>query len=279
MNVRHSESLVCTSINFFGEAEAVPHLMLCLFKSSNTMLAYVTSLYAVRDDYLPVLYQNFQQLVPHLLAPVVVFTDRAVPFALPAHFKVIEKPLEAFETYEKCMSAMATARLPKQRNPQKDTAEFMALMNTKVEMMWEAVLHLGVGEGNGGVTHVAWIDAGIMKIVNQKEKAVVAFASQRLTCWPARSVVIPGCWSACAPSSDSICWRFCGGFLVAPVGILEAFYRAVDTVLEKWLRAGHLAWEVNIWAALEWEEAAWFTWWGADHNLTMLEPPGFLGST
>lgn len=234
------------------------------------MLAYVTSLYAVREDYLPVLYQNFQQLIPHLLAPVVIFTDRKVPFDLPAHFKVIEKPLEAFETYGKCLKA--AAHLPKQRNPQKDTAEFMALMNTKVEMMWLAAPSLAIGD----IRHLAWIDAGIMKIVADSKKASAAFAAQPLTAWPARSVAVPGCWRACAPSSDAICWRFCGGFLVVPVGILGAFYRAVDAVLEKWLRAGHLAWEVNIWAALECEEAAWFTWWGADHNLTMLEPPGFL---
>ncbi len=234
------------------------------------MLAYVTSLYAVRDDYLPVLYQNFQQLIPHLLAPVVVFTDREIPFELPAHFQVLMKPLDTFQTYTKCLTAKA--RLPVQHNPQKDTAEFMALMNTKVEMMWMAAPYFR------GVTHVAWVDAGIMKIVTNSKKASAAFAAQRLTAWPVRSVAIPGCWSRRAPSSDAICWRFCGGFLVVPTEILSAFYRAVDTVLEKWLRAGHLAWEVNIWAALEWEEAAWFTWWGADHNVTMLEVPGFLGS-
>ncbi len=163
-------------------------------------------------------------------------------------------------------------RLPATRNAQKDTAEFMALMNTKVEMVWAAAPYFPAG-----TTRVAWIDAGILKIVKNPTRGRAAFAAHSGAVWPARSVAIPGCWPTVGPpSSDAICWRFCGGFFVIPVDLVEPFYKATTTVLEKWLRAGHLAWEVNIWAALEWEETAWFTWWGSDHNETMLEVPGFL---
>jgi hypothetical protein len=235
-------------------------------------LVYITSLYSVRDAYLPTLYHHFQQLLPHLSAPVLVFTDRTLPFSLPPTCTVLSKSLDAFETYKACMNA--SARLPQRRNIEKDTVEFMALMNTKVEMVREALSHLPAG-----TTHVAWIDAGIAKIMKKPVQEWTQILGKHATAaWPVQSVTLPGCWvSVAPPSSDTICWRFCGGFCVIPTHLVDPFYRAVRAVLEKWLTAGHLAWEVNIWAALEWEEAAWFTWWGADHNDTMLEVPGFLG--
>jgi hypothetical protein len=234
------------------------------------MIVYVTSLYAVRDSYLPQLYQHFQHLLTQISAPIFVFTDRELPFAVPSSCVILRRSLDSFQVYRTCMES--GARLPKVRNAQKDTAEFMALMNTKVEMLWSAVPHFPKE-----TTRAAWIDAGILKIVKNVERSKAAFAAHIHAAWPTRSVTIPGCWATVAPpSSDAICWRFCGGFFVAPVDLIEGFYKATGSVLEKWLRAGHLAWEVNIWAALEWEEAAWFTWWGADHNETMLEVPGFL---
>jgi hypothetical protein len=235
------------------------------------MLVYVTSLYSVRDTYLPTLYQNFQQIIKHISAPVYIFTDVKPPFPLPDNCTVIIKRLDEFETYQRCLQAQPLARLPVNRNAQKDTAEFMALMNTKVEMVWSAAPYF-----SAATTHVAWIDAGIAKILTSDRIPQMLEKHQQVG-WPRHSVAIPGCWtSPVPPSSDAICWRFCGGFCVIPIAILEPFYRAVGNMLDLWLRAGHLVWEVNIWAALEWKETAWFTWWGADHNDTMLEAPGYL---
>ena len=81
------------------------------------------------------------------------------------------------------------------------------------------------------------------------------------------------------PSSDHICWRFCGGFFVVPMDLLDDYYKAVSRMLETWLVAGHLVWETNIWAAVEWKEPGWYCWWGANHDERMLEPPGFLTLT
>jgi hypothetical protein len=237
------------------------------------MLVYVTSIYSVRDDYLATLYQNFQQILKHISVPIYVFTDRVLPFSIPSNCTVILQRLDEFQTYQHCLQAFARgrARLPAKRNVQKDTAEFMALMNTKMEMIWLAVPYF-----KGDVTHVAWIDAGIAKILTA-DRIPSMLAKHQQVGWPRHSVTIPGCWSSPSPpSSDAICWRFCGGFCVIPVAILQSFYDAVKNMLENWLCAGHLVWEVNIWAALEYKETAWFTWWGADHNNTMFEPPGYL---
>ncbi len=238
------------------------------------MLAYVSSLYAVRDDYLPTLFRHFQQLIALLQAPLYVFTDHDIPFALPPHVHILRQHLSDFQTYRVCMEAYEgrKARLPAAKNDAKDTAAFMALMNTKLEMVWRAVPFIPQG-----TTHIAWIDAGIMKIVGDEARIRRAFADQVRVGWSPHTVTIPGCWpTPQAPSSDAICWRFCGGFFVVPVAILDAYYGVATSMLEAWLRAGHLVWETNIWAAVEWKERAWYTWWGADHNETMLEPPGFL---
>ncbi len=235
------------------------------------MLVYVTSLYAVRKEYLPVLHQNFQQLIPHLRAPTYVFTDQPVPFVLPAHIHILSASLSDFSLYNACMGA---GRLPQNRNAEKDTREFMALMNAKLDMMVKAMDYIPPQ-----TTHLAWIDAGIWKIVKDQGRGAKAMVNHGNVAWPMHKVCIPGCWAApTAPSSDAICWRFCGGFLVVPVALMGPFYKAVRSVLESWLTGGHVAWEVNIWAALEWQEEAWFTWWGADHNESMLETPSFLAT-
>lgn len=229
------------------------------------MLVYVTGLYSVRDDYLPLLHQHFQQLIRVISAPLYVFTDHEIPFALPNNVHVIHWTLDAFDTYRKCMTFPGT-RLPTERNPTKDTEEFMALMNTKVEMLWRAVPYIQ------DATHIAWIDAGILKIVKNIDASI--FQNHQIA-WP-NKVTIPGCWNPCTPSSGRICWRFCGGFFVLPTSLIDPFYKAVTSMLDAWLRAGHLVWEVNIWAALELEEPAWFAWWAADHNDTMLRVPPWL---
>jgi hypothetical protein len=235
------------------------------------MLVYVTGLYAVRDQYLPQLFQQFQHLLSHLSAPLYVFTDREIPFALPENVHVIHWNLDAFDTYRKCMTVQGT-RLPLERNPAKDTEAFMALMNTKVEMLWRSMPFI-----KEDATHVAWIDAGILKITKRSDISEILQQHTNIT-WPMK-VTIPGCWATIGPpSSDRICWRFCGGFFVLPTSLLSSFYTAVTSMLESWLAAGHLVWEVNIWAALEWAEPAWFAWWAADHDDSMLTVPGWLSA-
>lgn len=263
----HFPGLSCSMCSFFCTGLNNPY-----FLHTKQMLVYVTSLYAVREEYLSVLHLNFRQLIPHLHAPTYVFTDCPLPYPVPVHIHVQTCPLETFETYRRCVGESGS--LPKNRTETKDTACFMALMNTKIEMLVKAMPHFPPQ-----VTHAAWIDAGIWKIVKDDVRGAKAMATHVRARWPLNKVCLPGCWASPAPpSSDAICWRFCGGFLVVPTSLLLAFYKAVTSMLETWLCAGHLAWEVNIWAALECEEPAWFSWWGADHKESMLESPAYVAT-
>ena len=234
------------------------------------MLAYVTSLYSIRHNYLEQLYDEFKKLLKLLDGqPVYVWTDRAIPFELPANVRCIEAPLTALTSYISCLRAEPTPQLPLTRSPAKDTLEFMALMNSKVEMVWRTIPMLPVG-----IEAVAWIDAGISKIFKAGEEARVGAAFRRLATWSPRTLVMPGCWPKAAVSRDTVCWRFCGGFFGLPVGLVDAFHCSSQSVLEKWLTQGNIAWEVSLWADMEWLGLGpTITWFAADHNITMLEPP------
>lgn len=225
------------------------------------MLTYITSLYSIRKDYLPTLYAQFQHLVA-LEIPIVVWTDQVLPFALPAHVQVLHAPLDSFASYILSLSAK---KLPQYRTPEKDTREFLALMNTKVEMVWQALPYVHT-------SHVAWIDAGIFKIFKDMHRVSAAFQQHSQISWP-NKVCIPGCWkSPLVDLYQRVSWRFCGGFFVCPTSLLPHFYQTATRLLEAWIAAGHLAWEVNVWADLEMKEPSLFAWWSADHNESMLEP-------
>ena len=225
------------------------------------MISYITSLYAVRKDYLPTLYKEFQRLV-EVCSPLYVWTDELPPFPTPVHVHFIIAPLSSFASYIKCQTSLA---LPQHRNVEKDTQDFLALMNTKVEMVWRALPYVQT-------PHVAWIDAGILKIVKDMPRATKAFQRHPTFPWP-NKVLVPGCWtSAKVDLYQVVSWRFCGGFFVSPTSLLPVFYEKVSRLLNAWIAAGHLAWEVNVWADLETKEPDLFAWWSADHNETMLEP-------
>jgi hypothetical protein len=234
------------------------------------MIAYITSLYSVRDNYIGQLYDEFKNLLKLLEGQrVYVWTDRTIPFALPANVECIEAPLASLTSYISCIRAEPALRLPRERNPTKDTLEFMALMNSKVEMVWRTLPLLPEG-----IDGVAWIDAGICKIFGGAEEARVSAAFRRLTRWSPATLTIPGCWNPGKPAEDAICWRFCGGFFALPATSVGDFHAATQTVLEKWLARGRIAWEVSLWADMEMMGIGpKIRWFSADHNITMMEVP------
>lgn len=176
------------------------------------------------------------------------------------------------------MNASPPVGLPKNRNATKDTLEFLALMNTKVEMQWRSLPYIAATCPE--VTHMAWIDCGIHKIFKGGDDVQGALAAVCRGPWPAEQIAMPGCWehvgaSGC-PRMDAVDWRFCGGFYILPVGnsVLDRFYRGSQQILREtcWDR-GATTWEVNVWSALEARDPSLFRWFKADHNITMLRCP------
>jgi hypothetical protein len=199
--------------------------------------------------------------------PIVLFIDsvHASHFSIfPFTVKVIEMPLKEFELYQ---IAMRYDRdLPSTRNEAKDTKEFFALMNTKVECIKKAA------EAFPFVTQWMWIDFGILKVVTYTERFINKL--KELQSRPFTKMAFPGCWGFGRPFTvESINWRFCGGFFVMPTVHIERFYQHSKNVLTDFCTNSiyKLTWETNVWNLVEYfAEKDNINWYIADHNDTIV---------
>jgi hypothetical protein len=161
-------------------------------------------------------------------------------------------------------------KIPANRNHEKDTFEFLVLMNAKAEFVSQ------VAERNPFQTsHFAWIDFSIFHVLKNP-----LLGQQRLeqlcSTPPTSSLVIPGCWDKQGSvSADAIHWRFCGGFYIGTQAAVKQFYEYHKTYLPK--AFDKCSWEVNYWAHIEQAEPTFpFSWYKADHNDSILEVPESL---
>jgi hypothetical protein len=158
-------------------------------------------------------------------------------------------------------------KIPAQRNHEKDTFEFLALMNAKAEFVSK------VAEQNPFQTkYFAWVDFSIFHVLKNplvSQRRLEQLCVSELTC----SLVVPGCWDR-QPyvSGDAIHWRFCGGFYMGTQAAVKQFYQLHKTYLPKTFNK--CSWEVNYWAYIEQVEPTFpFSWYKADHNDSILEVP------
>lgn len=152
-------------------------------------------------------------------------------------------------------------KLPAHRNQEKDSREFMILMNSKVEFVKR-----GIDENNFNSTHFAWIDFGISKICKQPDTLTRLKHIQ-----PNDGLYIPVIWPKIFFDLSRICWRFCGGFFIGDVQSILDFYELYEEYFIKITKQYKLlTWEVNFWAYLELlGYFNPFTYY-ADHNDSML---------
>ena len=200
--------------------------------------------------------------------PILLFTDPALApkfriFSHLPHLKVIPLPLTTFHLYQQAMSYTGT--LPIHRTPHKDTKEFYALMNTKMEFIQRAMEHTDDET-------LLWLDYGILKIVKNRERFLQTLREVNDTRFT--KLTIPGCWSfGRTLHVDSIHWRFCGGFFAMPRALAERFYQHSVCVMRDFctLPQYKLTWETNVWAVIEsCAEKENIDWYFADHNDTIV---------
>lgn len=217
--------------------------------------------------------------------PVIVFcepdTPGMAPTVLPPNVHVVTRALASFTAYARLTAGTgpgtdgaptASLQPPTARNVHKDTPKYMALMNSKMEMVAAAATHPAVVAA--AVPVLAWMDAGIIKIV--KNRAEVSHALQQLVeHGPAVSrgiVLAPGCWARVVRPSPHgpVCWRFCGGlFFVSIESVADVAAASLSSLTRAYVDAGLTTWEVNAWARSEADGDVAFAWYAADHNDTM----------
>jgi hypothetical protein len=165
-------------------------------------------------------------------------------------------------TYRLCESYKDS--LPAMRNVVKDTAEFLTLMNAKLDFMDEAAQAHEVQQ-------LAWIDFNVWHVV--KDAGLTTANLQRISVseLDTEQVCIPGCWPAGPVSKERISWRFCGGFFLGKKEAIARFVEVYKQQVPAILAERGLTWEVNVWALLEDRFAP--CWYKADHNDTLFQIP------
>jgi len=155
--------------------------------------------------------------------------------------------------------------LPTKRNYEKDTYEYLVYMNSRVELLEDAI-----SENVWETDHFAWIDFNITKLFKNKETTLDYIRGLSLGNLRSPCLVIPGCWSKLSnldTISTDISWRFCGGFFIGDSDTIRIFaeeYRKhFDTFLKTYRT---IPWEVNFWAYLEHAHSWSPTWYKGDHN-------------
>ena len=194
--------------------------------------------------------------------PIIVFTDpqHVDLFAnYPKTVQVIPQSLDTFELYQMGMNYKGT--LPHGANKEKDTNEFLSLMNTKIEFIKNAMNHWD------GETFI-WIDFGICKII--KDKEMVIDTLKKINDMTFDKIMIPGCWmnGLFTFSVEHVHWRFCGGFFVIPRKHILSFYDQCKHVLHDFCTMPQykLTWEVNIWTIIEHSHQHEIQWYYANHD-------------
>lgn len=139
--------------------------------------------------------------------------------------------------------------LPANINLEKDTREFMILINSKTEFMKRAI------ENNVyNNSHFAWIDFGLKKVVRDPATfdmlPIIAGTQLKDSC-----LIIAGI----RPDNiinltgfNNVCWRFAGGFFIGDSNSLLKFHNLYETYFYGLtVNNNVLTWEVNIWAMFE----------------------------
>lgn len=180
----------------------------------------------------------------------------------PANVSVEYIDLHELDTYKELEGLEYS--LPSSRNLHKDTANYMILMNSKIEFIHRAMKSVEA-------THYAWIDFSIFHVLSKEETPahIHLLGNQPFT----QGIFVPGCWNKCEPSFSKICWRFCGGFFIGDRDSIKKFYEVYRNNFKETVIMKGLAWEVNVWAWFEYTNKIEFNWYKGDHNDTILDVP------
>lgn len=180
--------------------------------------------------------------------------------------KIILFKLEDSFIYKIVYERDDSLELPKSRNEEKDTHDFMILMNQKIDFLEKAI-----SINPWKTSYFSWIDFNISHIFkNTKETfKYINFCAKQI--YDKSFICIPGCWEKDYLSKDifdKIHWRFCGGYLLGDNKSLlyfnELYRQHYKYFLDKYKKN---IWEVNFWVWLENKfKDLNIIWYKSDHN-------------
>jgi hypothetical protein len=212
-------------------------------------VTFVTAFHPIRsgtEDY----FNRFEGIAKTGI-PILLFLDKACEPPSYPNVKVIPVTLDLSWIPE-------DAELPIHRNHTKDTREYLGVILQKLKYLNDALQYCDT-------PYLAWIDFGLSHVIKNPSVTFQKLVELQSFSYPLSRILNPGCWNPVdSLMKDSICWRFCGGFLLGPRTLIQhAYIRQTELVKE---HLPTLVWEVNYWACME----EFFTWYSADHNDSIL---------
>jgi hypothetical protein len=168
--------------------------------------------------------------------------------------------------------------LPDKRCKQKDNSDFMIFINSKYELIENAIL-----ENPWNSTHFAWIDFSITYIFKNlsESQSYLSCLSKRTL---APSFVAIGGWgtektsfTSLIESFNDVNWRFCGGFLIGDKTSMTEFIELSKRYYPIFMNTyKKLTWEVNFWSFLETYVCWKPIWYHAMFDDSIIKIPSYL---
>lgn len=168
--------------------------------------------------------------------PILLFLDTEfIDRTFPSNVRVIPTTLD--------MSWLPThVELPAHRNPSKDTLEYFCIQLSKLAYLTKAREYTSD-------PILAWIDFGVFHMFNDKSECARLLQTIAHGTILNEKILAPGCWPAGHYDWNSVCWRFCGSFLIGHRDLFPAAYAEQTRLVQT--QFPHLTWEVNYWAQME----------------------------
>lgn len=174
------------------------------------------------------------RILSDLRIPIILFVDKTYDELIHGPFiRKIRLDLNEFWSYRVVMNCW---KLPKIRCNKKDTLEFLALMNCKIEMLDKA-------KTLTSAPYLFFIDAGLNKVVSPQ-----ALERLKSLTFSHKGVLAPGISLSRWTTLEEPTWRFCGGVVVASADFNpRPFYMMLEVLKEE----NRATWEGNVWALVE----------------------------
>ena len=173
---------------------------------------------------------------------------------------IIHLPIEELHIYNMIVKNAEHIKLPGSRNLEKDTHEYIALMNTKVEFMYRASL-LNTSE------YLAWIDAGCSKMFKEPTESISRLVQCELK--DISKILIPGCYMRYCNFNElqnNVWWIFLGTFFICNKNFILEFYNLSLQALVRFLIKNIMVWEVNVWIDIMNTHSSTFEWYYSNHD-------------
>jgi glycosyltransferase involved in cell wall biosynthesis len=233
-------------------------------------IQYVTALYDIYSRPLDKIIFDFTPFLKTNMN-ILVFTDQTeLPSIIESNpnIHIHHLPKKELSTFQ--VESFET--LPSNRNKDKDTLEFLQLMNAKPDFLNRA-LELRPAKS------YCWFDMGILKISKNPQTFLEKMSHFGATVAAnPKKVILPGCtskelvqWAQSEHYFTTPIWRFCGGIILLDRTVVADFFLEHMLQFQKCIAAKTLTWEVNLFAMAEQEKPDMFLWYKADHDDTIVD--------